>query len=215
MGPALTRLASACESVQSASKPRHCNSSRMFIRRRIECSSSVSNSYFGHPNKTGGPLPARLSETDWEAGSPRLPLVAGQVCRAGTQPLQVGTRSTASHFLAKGSGTRRNASLPEPLLRFFLSRFVGGVKGVLERNEILARLEGVEGGLLSLKLLVGVVGGLDGEADAPVAAVNLDDARGNFLADLEDVLDLVYALLADLRDVDQAVNFMLQADKSA
>ena len=70
-------------------------------------------------------------------------------------------------------------------------------------------------GLLGLELLVGVVGGLDGQADAALAPVDLDDAGGDFLADLEHVLDLVHALLADLRDVDEAVDLVLQADEGA
>ena len=101
------------------------------------------------------------------------------------------------------------------LRSILMARLVGGVEGVLEGDEVFARLQSVERGLLGLQLLVRVVGGLDGEADAPVALVNLDDARGDFLADLEHVLDLVHALLADLRDVDQAVNFVLQADERA
>ncbi len=60
-----------------------------------------------------------------------------------------------------------------------------------------------------------VVGRLDGQTDAAFALVNLDDAGGDFLADLEHVLDLLHALLADLRDVDQAVNVVLQADERA
>ena len=97
----------------------------------------------------------------------------------------------------------------------FLLRLVGGVEGVLESDEVFARLQGVKRGLLGLELLVGVVGGFDGQADAAVALVDLDDAGGDFLADLEDVLDLVDAFLADLGDVDQPVDFMLQADEGA
>ena len=107
-------------------------------------------------------------------------------------------------------------SSPSPFrLRLVLLRLVGGVEGVLQGDEVFARLQRVQDGLLGLELLGGVVGGLDGQADAPVALVNLDDARGDFLADLEHVLDLVDALLADLRDVHQAVNLMLQADERA
>ena len=98
---------------------------------------------------------------------------------------------------------------------FRLDRFVGGVEGVLQRHEVFAGLERVEDFLLFLELLVGVAGGLDGQADAAFALVNLDDAGGDFLADLEHVLDLVHALFADLRDVDEAVDLVLQADERA
>src|SRR5882672_2088025 len=86
---------------------------------------------------------------------------------------------------------------------------------MLERDEVFAGLQGVEHGLLGLELFVGIGGGLDGKADAAVRLVNLDDARGDFLADLEHVLDFIHAILADLRDVDEAVNLMLQADECA
>ena len=86
---------------------------------------------------------------------------------------------------------------------------------MLEGDEVFARFQRVERGLLGLKLLGGVVGSLDGQADAPVASVNLNDAGGDFLSHLEHILDLVNALLADLRDVDQPVNLMLQADERA
>ena len=66
-----------------------------------------------------------------------------------------------------------------------------------------------------LELLGRVVGGLDGEADATLAAVDLDDAGGDVLADLEDVLDLVHAVLGDLRDVDEAVDVLGQPDEGA
>ena len=41
--PALTRFVNSCVSVQSASKPRHCNSSRMFIAGRIDGYRAFSN----------------------------------------------------------------------------------------------------------------------------------------------------------------------------
>src|ERR1017187_9528929 len=77
----------------------------------------------------------------------------------------------------------RTPTLVSGGLRLVLLRLVGGIEGVLEGDEVFARLQRVEDSLLSLELLSGVVGGLDGQADAPVALVNLDDARGDFLAD--------------------------------
>src|ERR1019366_4210085 len=72
-------------------------------------------------------------------------------------------------------------------LRLFRLRLVGGIEGVLQGDKVFARLQRVEDGLLSLELLGRVVGRLDGQADAAVAAVDLDDARGDFLIDLEHV----------------------------
>ncbi len=45
--------------------------------------------------------------------------------------------------------------------------------------------------------------------------VNFDDTRRHFLSGLEDVFDFVRALFADLRDMHQAVNVVLQADEGA
>ena len=96
-----------------------------------------------------------------------------------------------------------------------LGGFVRGVEGVLQRNQVFAGLERVEDGLLGLELFVGVVGGLDRQTDAAFALVDLDHAGGHFLADLEHVLDLVHALFADLGDVHEAIDVVLQADERA
>ena len=69
--------------------------------------------------------------------------------------------------------------------------------------------------MLSLKLFVGVISRLDRQADAPIVLVNFNQARGDFLANFEHVLDFINALLADLRDVDQPVNLMVQANEGA
>src|SRR6266571_3264682 len=97
----------------------------------------------------------------------------------------------------------------------FLLGFVGGVEGVLEGDEVFARFQGIEDGLFRFQLLLGIIGGFDREADPAVGLVDLDDARGDFLAHLEDVLDFLDAIFADLRDVDQAIDVMLQANESA
>ena len=65
------------------------------------------------------------------------------------------------------------------------------------------------------EFFLGVVRGLDRETDAALDFVDLDDAGFDFLADLEHVLDLVDALLADLRDVDEAVDVVLQLHERA
>src|SRR5581483_11010510 len=92
---------------------------------------------------------------------------------------------------------------------------VGGVEGVLQSNKIFAGFESIQSSLFGFELLAGVGRGLDGEPDAPVRFVDFNDAGRDFLADLEDVLDLIDALFADLGDVDQPVNLVLQADERA
>src|SRR5665647_1489282 len=59
----------------------------------------------------------------------------------------------------------RTANRVSPLLRIFLLRLVGGIEGVLQGDEIFARLQRIQRGLLGLELLVGVVGRLDGQAN--------------------------------------------------
>src|SRR6516225_4206702 len=66
----------------------------------------------------------------------------------------------------------------------FLLRFIGRIEGVLERDQVFARPQCIQCCLLGLELLVGISGRLDRKPDAPVALVNLDDARSDFLADL-------------------------------
>ena len=48
--------------------------------------------------------------------------------------------------------------------------------------------------------------GLDGEADAAVAGIDLEDLAADDLVHLEGVFDLADALMVDLRDVDEAIN---------
>jgi hypothetical protein len=66
-----------------------------------------------------------------------------------------------------------------------------------------------------LEYLARVVRGLDGEAEAALLAVDLDDAGGDLLAGLEHVLDLLDALLADLRDVHETVDVVLELHEGA
>ena len=76
-------------------------------------------------------------------------------------------------------------------------RFVGGVERIFtQRRQVFARLERFQNGLLGLELFRRIRGRLDGQANAPFALVDLDHARVHFLADLEDVFDLVGALFA-------------------
>src|SRR5438874_6533 len=101
------------------------------------------------------------------------------------------------------------------LFWLFLFRLIRGIERMLQRDQVFTRFQGIERGLFGLELLAGVIRGFNGKADTPVRFVDLDDARSYFLPDFKHVLDLVHALFTDLRDVDQAVNFMLQADECA
>ena len=76
---------------------------------------------------------------------------------------------------------------------------------ITERSESLGTAEGLVVFLFALELFGGVVGGLDREADAALGLVDLDDAGGNFLSDLEHFLDLLDAVVADLGDVELTV----------
>ena len=84
---------------------------------------------------------------------------------------------------------------------------------MLQGHEILARPERIEHGFLLLELFLGVVGRLDREADAAVRPVDLDHAGRHVLAHLEDFLDFLDPLLADLADVHQSVDILLQPDE--
>jgi len=86
---------------------------------------------------------------------------------------------------------------------------------MLQRHEVFAGFERIEQFLLFLELFFGIAGGLDGKADAAFAFVNLDDAGGHILTGLEHVFNFFHALLADLRDVHEAVNVVLQTDECA
>ena len=54
---------------------------------------------------------------------------------------------------------------------------------MLQRHEVFAGFERIEQFLLFLELLIGIAGGLDGQADAAFALVNLDDPGGDVLAE--------------------------------
>jgi hypothetical protein len=56
---------------------------------------------------------------------------------------------------------------------------------------------------------------LDRETDAALDLVHLDDAGFDLVADLDDVLDLLHVVLAELRDVDEAVDVAIEADEGA
>ncbi len=86
---------------------------------------------------------------------------------------------------------------------------------MFEGHEIFAGLELVQLLGCALELIFVVLGGLDGEADSAVALVDLNDARFDFLADLEGAFDFLHALFADLRNVHESVHFIFQPHKRA
>jgi hypothetical protein len=80
------------------------------------------------------------------------------------------------------------------------------VERLLEADHLGRRTEGFEAGAFLLELLFGVTNGLDGKTDAALDLVDLDDAGFDLVADLDDVLDLLHVVFAELRDVDEAVD---------
>ncbi len=58
-------------------------------------------------------------------------------------------------------------------------------EGLLEADEVFARMQRVERLVSALSCFLGVVRGLDGQTDAALGLVDLDDAGVDFLADLE------------------------------
>ena len=61
----------------------------------------------------------------------------------------------------------------------------------------------------------GIIRGLDRETDAALDFVDLDDARFDFLADLEHVLHFRDVIFAQLRNVDEAIDVVLQLHERA
>ena len=61
----------------------------------------------------------------------------------------------------------------------------------------------------------GVIRGLDRETDAALDFVHLDDARFDFLTDLEHVFDLGDVIFAQLRNVNEAIDVVLQLHERA
>src|SRR5437763_20476 len=53
------------------------------------------------------------------------------------------------------------------------------------------------------------------QTDPALRFIDLNDTRGDILVDFENVFDLVHAILTDLRDVNKAIDIMLQTDERA
>ena len=113
----------------------------------------------------------------------------------------------------KKARTGEGARFETELGRLVLGLRLGRGEGVLESDQVFTGLELIEELLLFLQLLGAVVGGLDGQTDAAIGAVNLDDAGGDVVADLEDVLDLVDPVFADLGDVNQTIDVVGQTNE--
>ena len=67
----------------------------------------------------------------------------------------------------------------------------------------------------ALEFFLGIVGGLDRETDAALDLVDFDDPRFDLLADLENVFHLGDVIFAELRDMDEAIDVILQLHKRA
>ena len=64
-------------------------------------------------------------------------------------------------------------------------------------------------------MLFGVTDSLDRKSDAALDLVDLDHAGLDLVADLDDVLDLLHMVFAELRDVDETVDVASKADEGA
>ena len=104
-------------------------------------------------------------------------------------------------------------------VRLRLFRLTGTVfvfrelEGLIESDHVFARTQGIKYlGFLAERFLA-VVGGFDRETDATLGFVHLDNAGFDFLADFENVFDFLHTIFADLRDVHEAVDVVLELDK--
>src|SRR5437763_15737830 len=88
--------------------------------------------------------------------------------------------------------------------------FLGGFERFLEADHVFARTQIVERFGFALQLFFGIICGLDRETDPALDFVHLDDARFDFLADLEHVFYLRDVIFAQLRNVDEAIDVVLQ-----
>src|SRR5437867_3520717 len=92
------------------------------------------------------------------AGSPRAPATRSTT----PNPKRRSARTSAIAFRVLEFGLLSAFGfLFARLFHVVLLSLIGGVERVLERNQIFAGLQSVQGGLLGLELLAGVVGGFD------------------------------------------------------
>src|SRR5438552_2424148 len=95
---------------------------------------------------------------------------------------------------------------------FFLFR---SGKGFLQADHIFAGFQSVERLGLASQLLFRVVRRLDRKTDSSFDFVDFNDSSFDFLADFKNIFDLGDMILAQLRDVNQAIDIVLQLDESA
>ena len=104
----------------------------------------------------------------------------------------------------------------DPAAPDFVARaIIADRRGHAYGDHVLARTQRVESLGFAAEGILVVVRGLDGKTDAALGLVDLDDAGFHFLTDLEGVLDLVDTVLADLRDVHEAVDVVLELNEGA
>ena len=83
---------------------------------------------------------------------------------------------------------------------------LGGGEGFFQADHVFAGLERVERFDFFAQFFFGIVGGFDRQSNAPLEFVHFDNARFDFLANFEHVFDFRDVTLAQLRDVDEAVD---------
>ena len=105
----------------------------------------------------------------------------------------------------------------EGLLLFFVVATNGTVEDVAEVHHIGTSVaaESLERSGLGGQLLFGVVCGLDRKTETTLVAVDLDHASRDLVAGIDHVLHLVDAILADLRNVDETVDTILELHEGA
>ena len=86
---------------------------------------------------------------------------------------------------------------------------------MLQTNEVAGWTKGLEGLALFLELVFGVSNRLDGETDTALDLVDLNHTGFHFVGHLEDVLDALHVLFAELGDVDESVDVAVEADEGS
>ena len=89
------------------------------------------------------------------------------------------------------------------------------LEGLVETDHVFSRTQGIECFGFLAESFLAVVGSFDREADAALSFVHLDDAGFDFLTDFEHVLDFLDTVFADLRDVHEAVDVVLELDEGS
>src|SRR5437762_2676205 len=93
--------------------------------------------------------------------------------------------------------------------------FLGGFERFLEADHVFAGTQVVERFRFALQLFLGIIRGLDRETDPALDLVHLDDTGFDFLPDLEHVLNLRDVIFAELRNVNEPIDVVLQLHERA